>query len=104
MAPEVARGERYNLKADVYSFGILFFEVLNLEKAFHGWQPREISERVHQKKYRPRVPLVWPGPLRELIKTTWSDIPAARLSMKHVHAILLSEAEDLQSKIDAIEG
>jgi hypothetical protein len=95
MAPEVARGEPYNLKADVYSFAILLYEVLNLEKAFNGWQLRDISDRVHLKKQRPRPSLFWPAPLRELLKTTWSDIPADRLSMSRVHMILLKEEEDL---------
>jgi hypothetical protein len=100
MAPEVARGETYNLQADVYSFSILVYEVMNLEKAFQGWQPNEIYDRVHHKKYRPRVPLVWPGPVRDLLKATWSDIPAGRLSMNHVHTILIKEAEELRSKAD----
>jgi Protein tyrosine and serine/threonine kinase len=103
MAPEVARGEKYNLQADVYSFAILFYEVMNLEKAFHGWQPREISDRVHYKKHRPRLPLVWPGSVRDLLKATWSDVPAGRLSMKHVYTILLKEAEELQAKAEAPE-
>jgi hypothetical protein len=95
MAPEVARGERYNLKADVYSFSILLYEVLNLEKAYNGLQPQEIIDRIHYKKQRPRISLFWPTSMRDLLKSTWSDIPAARLSMKHVQAILVKEIEDL---------
>ena len=96
MAPEVARGEPYNLRADVYSFAILFYEVMNLSKAFEGWQARDISDRVHQKKYRPRLPLVWPASVREILRTTWSDVPNARLSMKHVHSMLVKELKELQ--------
>ena len=93
MAPEVARGEPYNLKADVYSFAILLYEVLNLEKAYAGWQPREISDKVHYRKYRPRTSVFWPAPLRDLLKVTWSDVPAARLNMKVVKAILSQQAD-----------
>lgn len=103
MAPEVARGEEYNLKADVYSFAILFYEVMNLDKAFQGWQPREISDRVHHNKYRPRLPLVWPSAVRELLRSTWSDTPAGRLTMDHVLAILRKESDELQKKADASE-
>ncbi|KAG7337224.1 serine/threonine protein kinase [Nitzschia inconspicua] len=103
MAPEVARGETYNLKADVYSFSILLYEVMNLDKAFQGWQPRDISDRVHHKKHRPRLPLIWPSPVRDLIKATWSDIPAGRLSMKHVYAVLQKESEELQNGAEGAE-
>lgn len=97
MAPEVAKAEPYNLKADVYSFAILFYEVMNLDKAFQGWQARDISDRVHHKKYRPRLPLVWPTSVREIIRATWSDVPGARLSMKHVYSMLVKEMKDLQA-------
>jgi hypothetical protein len=96
MAPEVARGEPYNLKADVYSFAILLYEVLNLEKAYKGWQPRDISDKVHYKKHRPRTSVFWPGPLRDLLKVTWSDVPAARLDMKIVHTILIKQVDESQ--------
>lgn len=88
MAPEVARGEPYNLKADCYSFSIVLWEAMNLSKAFPGWDPREIAEKVHGNRYRPKVSLFWPKPIRDLLKGTWSDVPAARLSMKHVQVIL----------------
>jgi serine/threonine protein kinase len=95
MAPEIGRGERYNLKADVFSFGILFFEVLNLEKAWNGLQPQEIRQKVHHRKHRPAISMFWPAPLKELLKATWSDLPAARLSMKHVHTVLAGYGKEL---------
>jgi Protein tyrosine and serine/threonine kinase len=88
MAPEVARGDEYNLKADCYSFSILLYEVMDLSKAFSGWDPREIMEKVHQKKYRPKTSLFWPKSIRDLLKSTWSDTPNARLSMKNVQILL----------------
>jgi hypothetical protein len=95
MAPEIGRGERYNLKADVFSFGILFFEVLNLDKAWNGLHPQEIRQRVHHRKQRPTISIFWPAPLKELLKATWSDLPAARLSMKHVHTVLAGYGKEL---------
>jgi hypothetical protein len=103
MAPEVARGERYNLKADVYSFSILLYEVLNLHKAYDGLDPQEIIDRIHCKKQRPRVSLFWPAAMRDLLKSTWSDTPAARLPMKHVQAILVKEIEELNDAVVNID-
>jgi serine/threonine protein kinase len=95
MAPEIGRGERYNLKADVFSFGILLFEVLNLDKVWNGLPPQEIRLKVHHQKQRPRISMFWPAPLRDLLKSTWSDLPAGRLSMKHVHSILAKQAKEM---------
>ncbi|MGK3743953.1 MAG: hypothetical protein ACI90V_010812, partial [Bacillariaceae sp.] len=95
MAPEIGLGQRYNFKADVYSFAILLYEVLTLEKVFQGWKLSEISDRVYLKKYRPRLFLFWSQQLKEVLKSCWSDLSAARLSMKHVETILHKEANDL---------
>lgn len=97
MAPEIARGDPYNLKADVYSFSILLYEVLNLEKAWLGLKPQEIRRKVIVRKQRPMPSLFWPSELRELLKATWSDLPAGRLSMKHVHAVLLKQLMHMPS-------
>lgn len=42
MAPEMLRSEGYNLKADVYSYGVLLWEVFTLKKAFEGWSGRRM--------------------------------------------------------------
>jgi serine/threonine protein kinase len=95
MAPEIGRGEMYNQKVDVFSFGILLYEVLNMEKAWNGMQPQEIRDRVHYKKQRPTLSVFWPARLRELLMATWSNVPTARLSMDHVHTILCKQLKDL---------
>jgi len=38
MAPEVVNGESYNLKADVYSFGLLAYQILTGKTPFKGMQ------------------------------------------------------------------
>lgn len=46
MAPEVALGEPYNLSADIYSFAILFWELVSLEKAYGRLSQDEHKETV----------------------------------------------------------
>jgi serine/threonine protein kinase len=101
MAPEIARGDPYNLKADVYSFAILLYEVLNLAKAWGGLQPQEIKTRVLTRKQRPLLSMFWPAPLRDLLKSTWSDTPGGRLSMTHVQSVLEKQVKVLQSEISS---
>lgn len=49
-APEVGRGDPYNLKAEVYSFGLICWEIWTLEKPYgvdlqQGTQPFRLSTR-----------------------------------------------------------
>jgi serine/threonine protein kinase len=104
MAPEIARGEQYNLKADVFSFAILLYEVLNLDKVWNGLSADDIRSKVVIRKQRPLPSMFWPSGMRDLLKSTWSDNPAARLSMKHVRVVLEKQAKLLQTEVEALEG
>ena len=35
-APEIHGGDKYNTMADLWSLGVIFFEIITLEKPFHG--------------------------------------------------------------------
>jgi hypothetical protein len=96
MAPEIGLKQPYNLKADVYSFTVLLYEVLSLEKVFNNWPSNEIFERVHCKKYRPRLSLFWSQRLKELFRCCWSDNPDDRLPMNYIEAVLQKESRELQ--------
>ena len=68
MAPEVIRRERYNAKADVYSFSILFWEMLSLSKPYGGMEGNDVKEAVAHKGLRPKIPKEWPSQIRMLLK------------------------------------
>ena len=36
MAPEIHGGDKYNMMADMWSLGIIFFEIITFKKPFHG--------------------------------------------------------------------
>jgi serine/threonine protein kinase len=55
MAPEVARSLPYNEKADVYSFGILLYQMASLLKPFEGYTLVEHEEKVLCSGHRPNV-------------------------------------------------
>jgi len=97
MAPEIGLKQPYNMKADVYSFAILLYEVLTLEKVFSNWQSKDIFDRVHYKNHRPRMWRVWSQRIKELIRSCWSQNPDDRLSMKYVEGVLQKESAELQA-------
>ena len=56
MAPEVGRKETYNTKADVYSFGILLWEIFECKIPFsHKKGKYEVKWRVFRNGERPPI-------------------------------------------------
>ncbi len=50
MAPEICRGEKYTDKADVYSFGLIVWEIVTREVPYRELSPNEIINRVGASK------------------------------------------------------
>lgn len=91
MAPEVARSEPYNLTADVYSFGLLLWQVCSLELPYDGMNRQDHSELVVYGNERPQLDASWSTPLRILIKRAWEPDPSVRPSMESIYKILKRE-------------
>jgi len=72
MAPEVARYKPYNELADVYSFSILMWEILALEKPYKNLSCNEWFQQVVIEGKRPDIDGSWPTKLQYLLKCCWS--------------------------------
>lgn len=91
MSPEVARSEPYNLTADVYSFGLLLWQVCSLELPYDGMNRQDHSELVVYGNERPPLNSAWSTPLRILMKRAWEPDPSVRPSMDSIYKILKRE-------------
>ena len=91
MSPEVARSEPYNLTADVYSFGLLLWQVCSLDLPYDGMNRQDHSELVVYGNERPPLDSAWSTPLRILMKRAWEPDPAVRPSMDSIYKILKRE-------------
>lgn len=91
MAPEVARSEAYNLTADVYSFGLLLWQVCSLDLPYDGMNRQDHSELVVYGNERPPLDSAWSTPLRILMKRAWEPDPSVRPSMDSIYKILKRE-------------
>jgi serine/threonine protein kinase len=91
MAPEVARSEPYNLTADVYSFGLLLWQVCSLELPYDGMNRQDHAELVVHGNERPVLDSSWSTPLRILMKRSWEQDPLVRPSMDSIYKILRRE-------------
>ncbi|XP_062701553.1 mitogen-activated protein kinase kinase kinase 7 [Aedes albopictus] len=84
MAPEVFEGSTYTEKCDVFSWGIILWEVIAREQPFKNMEnPYAIMWKVHQGS---RPPLIegCPKPIEQLIINCWNQEPKNRPSMQEV--------------------
>merc|ERR1719491_379121 len=96
MAPEVGLMQGYALPADVYSFGILLWEICALTKPFGKIKTAgEFHRTVFEKGARPKVAKSWPPVLKELITGCWRTVAADRPEMARVKSVLELHAKEL---------
>ncbi|VVC29897.1 Protein kinase domain,Protein kinase-like domain,Protein kinase, ATP binding site,Serine- [Cinara cedri] len=89
MAPEVFEGSNYTEKCDVYSWGIILWQVLTRQKPFNeiGGSAYGIMWAVH-KGTRPPMFEHCPHPFQKLITECWDQNPNVRPSMDHVVEVM----------------
>eukprot|EP00581_Thalassiosira_minuscula_P004806 CAMPEP_0183737570 /NCGR_PEP_ID=MMETSP0737-20130205/52361_1 /TAXON_ID=385413 /ORGANISM="Thalassiosira miniscula, Strain CCMP1093" /LENGTH=643 /DNA_ID=CAMNT_0025971879 /DNA_START=78 /DNA_END=2009 /DNA_ORIENTATION=+ len=90
MAPEVGLSLGYGTKADVYSFGILLWEILAMSKPYAAYSSAEFEKAVFVKGDRPVIYHHWPATMKDLISRCWSASPSQRPTILGVKASLLS--------------
>jgi serine/threonine protein kinase len=95
MAPEVGLELGYSLPADVYTFGILLWEICALKKPFSGAKsPDEIHQTVFLKNVRPKLYKHWPRVLRDLMTSCWSSSAEERPAMWYAKTMLSAHARE----------
>nr|XP_021198433.2 mitogen-activated protein kinase kinase kinase 7 [Helicoverpa armigera] len=93
MAPEVFEGSTYTEKCDVFSWGIILWEVLSRRKPFEeGGSAFRIMWAVHTGQ-RPNLIEGCPEPIEQLMTQCWHKVPAERPSMAKVVEIMTALCE-----------
>lgn len=116
MAPEVAQGSEYHLKADVFSFAVIMYEVVCRHMAFETLDGDEVQQMIAQG-HRPalaiegagrgietNVPPGTPVELQMLIARCWSQRAAERPAMDVVVRELQSIAWPEDPEGDAMSA
>ncbi|KAK1401238.1 TYRO3 protein tyrosine kinase 3 [Heracleum sosnowskyi] len=76
MAPEMIKEKPYTRKVDVYSFGIVLWELTTALLPFQGMTPVQVAFAVSEKNERPPMPPSCLPALAHLIKHCWAANPA----------------------------
>eukprot|EP00534_Pseudo-nitzschia_fraudulenta_P002319 CAMPEP_0201124016 /NCGR_PEP_ID=MMETSP0850-20130426/9981_1 /ASSEMBLY_ACC=CAM_ASM_000622 /TAXON_ID=183588 /ORGANISM="Pseudo-nitzschia fraudulenta, Strain WWA7" /LENGTH=598 /DNA_ID=CAMNT_0047391179 /DNA_START=222 /DNA_END=2018 /DNA_ORIENTATION=- len=95
MAPEIARQESYNLKADVYSFAVLAHQILTLEKPYEDISDEDYDECVFYKGVRPNIPSGLPISTKNLLRRAWSHRISQRPNMEAVREALTEQRSEI---------
>jgi len=95
MAPEVVQRKKYGMSADVFSFGILFWQILSCDLPFSKFSPKRHYDLVVQNRERPMLDSNWPSEWSSLINNCWAHEINERLSMTAVMNILGQEYHEL---------
>ncbi|XP_033743145.1 probable serine/threonine-protein kinase DDB_G0268876 [Pecten maximus] len=90
MAPELLETGELTPKADVYSFGIILWEMLTRKQPYDGCSVFQVLERVRLNK-RPEIPPSCPTELAKFVQQCWAPVPSKRPPFKDI----LTQLEDM---------
>lgn len=88
MSPEVVNSKPYGLKADVFSFCMLLYEIMALVKPFDKLSGKEVKEEVAVLGRRPVIEKSWPSCIQRLLRHGFSEAPEIRPSMEDIQDTL----------------
>ena len=94
MAPEVALLKPYGFSADVYSFAILFWEVVSLKEVFPHMTMNKHYKQVIVKGKRPAsLEAILPSELNQMMVSSWDKDPTKRPTFESIFEIVSNELE-----------
>jgi serine/threonine protein kinase len=96
MAPEVIQGQDYSEKADVYSFGIILWELATRKPPFRELNGLQVSQEVVKNNLRPPLPKRCPEPFVKLMQKCWDRECEIRPSFAQI-------IEDLENFLKFLE-
>ncbi|XP_010260231.1 PREDICTED: serine/threonine-protein kinase HT1-like isoform X2 [Nelumbo nucifera] len=88
MAPEVIKQKPYGRKVDVYSFGLIIWEMVAGTIPYEDMNPIQAAFAVVNKNVRPVIPFDCPPALRALIEQCWALHPEKRPEFWQIVKIL----------------
>ncbi|KAH0795865.1 TKL family protein kinase [Histomonas meleagridis] len=91
MAPELLGcSVNYTSKVDVYSYGILLWEIVSESLPYEGMASLQIVQQVYINNLRPQIPKNAPTAVKELIKKCWDRNPDVRPTFKEIVSMFQS--------------
>ncbi|KAJ9550380.1 hypothetical protein OSB04_014425 [Centaurea solstitialis] len=100
MAPEVIEHKPYDHKADVFSFGVVLWELLTGKLPYEYLTPVQAAIGVVQKNLRPTIPKNTQPKLTELLGKCWQKDPSLRPDFTEIIDILKKISSQIENTED----
>ncbi|XP_073148452.1 probable serine/threonine-protein kinase SIS8 isoform X2 [Henckelia pumila] len=98
MAPEILRNEPSNEKCDVYSFGVILWELFTLQQPWGGMNPMQVVGAVGFQHRRLEIPDNMDPVVADIIRKCWQTDPKLRPSFTEIMALLKPLQKPITSK------
>jgi serine/threonine protein kinase len=95
MSPEMISGHGYNQKTDSYSWAMVFYEMLSLQKPYAKYNRDMHKILVCEQQGRPLPSMDIPWSARDLLKRSWANDISDRPTMKEI-------CDELEKMIDTV--
>ncbi|RIB06417.1 kinase-like domain-containing protein [Gigaspora rosea] len=84
VAPEVLKGKPYTTVSDIYSFGIIMWEILCGKPISYNQSPMLLKYQICANNLRPTIIEKTPQSYKDLMKACWDNEPEKRPSAKDI--------------------
>ncbi len=104
MSPEQIMGQKMDLRSDIFSLGVLFFQLLTGELPFHGENLSSLLYQITQvrhpslRSYNPKIPRVCEQILNKALAKDPKDRFSSAKEMERIIRLLISKIEELRKK------
>ncbi|CAN0902246.1 Probable serine/threonine-protein kinase SIS8 [Linum grandiflorum] len=88
MAPEVLRNEPSDEKCDVYSYGVILWELCTMQQPWGGMNPMQVVGAVGFQHRRLDIPSDMDPAVADIIRSCWQTDPRMRPSFAEIMAAL----------------
>ena len=95
LSPEMVNDKPYKYSSDIWSLGVLLYEMCSLQSPFWGSTVNELFEKISNGEYHP-IPIIYSDDLRTFIDSMLNTDPLLRPNINEVicHPLLKSFVMD----------